>query len=197
MAKRMTEAARLYWKDIDVLEEARGELVEYLETIWSQAWEKLQSSWEHVEDDSEPFKIEHWADRQRPGRWYLNVKQGQPANFEIEISDPRRSDDWRFYNIRILCAQTHQKRLEKLASNAKGSITSIASAHGVSLEWESRNNMLHKADIEAIADDADSMSDRVVEGINKMLEWINESYSWMFDRKKEETQTETGQTESD
>jgi len=95
MSKRMTEAARLYWKDIDVLEEARSELVEYFDSVWSQTWERISSFFGETDNDSN-VKIESYQDRQKPGRYSIILKQAQPASFEIVVRDSRRSDDWRF-----------------------------------------------------------------------------------------------------
>jgi hypothetical protein len=179
----MTEAAKLYWKDIDVLEEARSELVEYFESIWSQTWDRI-SSLSGVGDNNSNIKIEHFLDRQRPGRYSINLKQGQPANFDITVSDPRRSDDWKFYNVKILCNQTHKRKLDKLSEDAKTSINKIASSHGIDIIWDGPNNVLHIADIEVIPDDAELMIDRIVEVIEKMIGWITEAYNWMLDQKE-------------
>ena len=183
MSKRMTEAAKLYWKDIDVLEEARSELVEYFDSVWSQTWEKISSLSGETDNESD-VKIEHFLDRQRPGRYSISLRQGQPAKFDITVSDPRRSDDWRFYNVKILCYQVHKRRLDKLSEDARTSIETIASSHGVDIVWDNPNNVLYKTDIEVVSDDADLVADRVVEVIEKMIGWIIEAYSWMIDQKK-------------
>jgi hypothetical protein len=178
----MTEAATLYWKDIDVLEEARSELVEYFESIWTQTWERI-SSLSGIDDNNSNIKIEHFLDRQRPGRYSINLKQGQPANFDITVSDPRRSDDWKFYNVKVLCYQTNKRKLDKLSADAKTSINKIASSHGIDIIWDGPNSVLYKADIEVISDDADLMIDRIVEVIEKMIGWVTEAYSWMIGQK--------------
>jgi hypothetical protein len=183
MSKRMTEAAKLYWKDIDVLEEARSELVEYFDSVWSQIWERIGFLSGETDNESD-VKIENYQDRQRPGRYSIILKQGQPANFEIVFSDPRRSDDWRFFNVKILCNQAHRRKLDKLSENARTSIETITSSHGVDIKWDKPKNVLYKTDIEVVSDDAGLIVDRVVEVIEKMIEWITEAYSWMLDPKK-------------
>jgi hypothetical protein len=183
MSKRITEAANLYWKDIDVLEEARSELVEYFDFVWSQTWERVSSLSGEIGNGSD-VKIENSLDRQKPGRYFINLKQEQPAGFEIQVSDPRRSDDWRFYNVKILCYQVHKRKLDKLSAGARASINEIASSHGVELIWDNPNNVLCKTDIEVISDNADLTVDRVVEVIEKNIGWITEAYSWMIDQKR-------------
>ena len=183
MSKRMTEAAKLYWKDIDVLEEARLELVEYFDSVWSQTWERISSLFGETDNDSN-VKIESYLDRQRPGRYSINLKQGQPSSFEIVISDPRRSDDWRFYNVIILCNQAQKGKLDKLSEDARSSINTIAISHGVDIIWDNPKNILYKTDIEVVSDDADLVTDRVVEVIEKMIGWITEAYSWMLDQNR-------------
>ena len=112
------------------------------------------------------------------------MRQGQPASFEITVSDPRRSDDLRFYNVKILCYQAHKRKLDKLSGDARTSIEAIASSHGVDIVWDNPNNVLYKTDIEVVSDDADLVADKVVEVIEKMIGWITEAYSWMIDQKK-------------
>jgi len=179
----MTEAAKLYWKDIDVLEEARSELVEYFDSVWSQTWERISSLSGEIDNESD-VNIEHFSDRQRPGRYSINLRQGQPARFEITVSDPRRSDDWRFYNVKVLCYQVHKRKLDNLSKNARSSINTIAASHGVDIIWDNPNNVLYKTDIEVSSDNADLVVDRVVEVIEKNIGWITEAYSWMIDQKR-------------
>ena len=184
MSKRITEAAKLYWKDIDVLEEARSELVEYFDFVWSQTLDRIKSLSGEIHDEF-GVSIEHYSDRVRPGRHTINLKQGKLARFEIAVSDPRRSDDWKFYNVKVLCYQVHKKKLDKLSVDARASIKEIASSHGVELEWNNKKHVLCKTDIEIISDNADLMVDRVVEVIEKNIEWISEAYSWMIVQKRE------------
>ena len=183
MSKRITEAAKLYWKDIDVLEEARSELVEYFDFVWSQTWERVSSLSGEIGNGSD-VKIENSLDRQKPGRYFINLKQEQPARFEIQVSDPRRSDDYRFYNVKILCYQVHKRKLDKLSAGARASINAIASSHDVELIWDNPNNVLCKTDIEVISENADLVVDRVVEIIEKNMGWITEAYNWMIDQKR-------------
>jgi hypothetical protein len=175
----MTEAAKLYWKDIDVLEEARWELVEFFDSVWSQTLERIIS----LADDSE-FKIDHYQDRQRPGRYTVNIIQGQPAKFDIRIDDPRRSDDSKYYNVKIQCYQAQKSKIDKLTKDARASITSIASSHGIDILWDRPKNVLCKTNIEVTSDDAELVVDRLFEVIEKMIGWITESYNWMIGQKK-------------
>jgi hypothetical protein len=183
MSKRMTEAAKLYWKDIDVLEEARLELVEYFDRVWSLTWEKI-SSFFAENDNEKKIKIELYQDRQRPGRYYISLKQGQPANFEVIVSDPRRSDDWRVYNLKIRCYQSHKNKIDKLFQNGRASINTIASSQGVDIDWEQSKNYIYTTNIEIDPDNADLVAEKLIEVIENMFGWITEAYTWMLSQGK-------------
>jgi hypothetical protein len=182
MAERMTEAAKLYWQDVDVLEEARSELVDFLDTVWSRTLDEVLSQMAQAVNESDSAKIEHYAERQRPGRWYINLKRSQPVNFDIVISDPRRSDNWKFYNIRLRSYQSHLKKIEEWGEDAKTALNSLALSHGLSLKWSEKKNILCGSDVELLPENADGTSNSLIEEILRYLTMINEMYDWMLSR---------------
>lgn len=182
MAKRMTEAAQLYWKDIDVLEEARNELVDYLDEVWRQTWEKILSLWEEGAETTDLKKPNHWADRQKRGQWTVFTPHEQPANIEIQIRDPRRSHDPKSYTVSLVCYQSNQKKLEKVSENAKGAVNAIANSHGIEIDWDTPDNwLLERRSIEVIPLDADLMSTEVAKVTYTHLSAIAEINKWMLE----------------
>jgi hypothetical protein len=191
MAKRMTEAAQLYWKDIDVLEEARGELVDYLEEVWEQAWGKILTHWEDGETTSDLKKPGSWADRQKPGFWGINTHQKQPANIDIHVRDPRRSEDPKFYTLSLVCSQPQQKKLQKISANAKDTVKTMAVSYGVEVDWVGpESHLLHKSHVEVIPSDADQTSTELAELVSKWLSMIVAINNWMLEQKIEESTSE-------
>jgi hypothetical protein len=139
MAEHMTEAAKLYCANIGVLEEARRELTVFLDNVWEQCWERVQTVWQ-----AEPYTQNRqmptvWKENTPPGRWHVNLRESK-IGIEVAVSDPRRSGDHQFYLVRLSTSNTQWKLLSRI-DGARAALGNIAGEIGMQLSWENPNEL--------------------------------------------------------
>lgn len=138
MTKRMTEPAQLYWKDLDVLEEARSQLVDFLEAVKQRFDDDRDQRWSQ-ETTNESESLEGWNDGSG-GKWTLFLK-GSPSRFYVTISDPRQArKDPGTYDLVVWIGKEKLRQLAKV-EGLLPELTSLAQDEGVRWDWEDREKL--------------------------------------------------------
>lgn len=173
MTKKMSKAAQLYWADIDVLEEARLELVEFLDAVW-EAWESnLDGAWSEVQTRWGEVEYYKWKENQpgRRGTWHVHVKDSA-SNFSITLMDPRRTErDARRIHLLLECNKSTQGKLRKRGDSAIKRITEVALGQDITLNWDAPNATWNDS-VEVEPESADATGERLADLTREYLEHI-------------------------
>jgi len=173
MAKHMTDAAQLYWHDLDVLEEARDELSQYFATVKGALTDHLCQIW--IEDDrndvktdaeaQERFNNRSWNSREFLGM--LGLKTGGKDEIPVKIEQP--NVDWGRDNftVRIGIGVAQKRQIEKVAG-VVDQLTAIAAENDISLCWEDTELYVRKVPFGA-TDDADDIGRALAETALELL----------------------------
>lgn len=182
MAKKpLQEAARLYFENLDVLDNARDELTSALNDFWDVAWPMIQ---ERLADDGEkaPYDKEN---KSTPGKITLyygkkerkELRPGKDAAFPMElwIWDPRESDDSSCYSVRLRCSKVGQQRMEEASPGAKAAIEELATSRGLQLDWDAPKKIVER---QIAVDSSDLMAtwEDVADTVAELLGLLREGY---------------------
>jgi hypothetical protein len=133
--ERLTDAAKIYWDNLDVLNEARSEFTGFLDDIYEQCKEQVEAAWLAVSEKNDAKSLDYWRERTPPGRWYINVPDS-PLELSIKISDPRRSPDRRNYAVTLATSEYRMRKMTKIAKNALEVFSTMGQDAGVPMNWD-------------------------------------------------------------
>ena len=114
----MTEAAGLYWKDMDVLEQARTQLLGYLSEVGEALTTKVDELWHAGKKTSALGPHHAWANQATPGWWEFAIDNDTNVCVLVNSPEHPENEDHRYYTICIDCKQIRQKVLLKRHPNA-------------------------------------------------------------------------------
>lgn len=165
MTKRMTEPAKLYWKDLDVLEEARTQLVEFLDVVKASFDEGVQTAWKK-EDLGEATQVVGWNDG-GGGRWFNHLDPTR-SRLQLSIADPRRArSDPSTYDV---VAWIPKSKLKE-ASRVEGMLDKVqefAVEEGLQWDW-SQSESLSTIHVPIKPESAEDTASLLVEEVLKLL----------------------------
>jgi hypothetical protein len=181
MSNQMAEKAQLYWEGLTALEEARSELVKYLEEIWNQVWERVVPHGVETAGEGENARPTFTRSKEdRAGEWWIYL----PAlriKMNIGVRDPRRSEDREVYSISVFCSMNSKRSLERIAPNSLDALSQLASALDVSTNW-SRPSELAVQTVRVNPQDATEVVGGIVEAIEKFLTFLERVDTWVRDQ---------------
>ena len=155
--EKLSDIAKDYLADFEVLTEARKEIEQQLANWWAEIFTKTVKPALLKEHEAEP---NIWENQNRPGMCHWRVRSGHPVY--LELLDPRASDR-RFYTVSVMIgSQPDLKKLSKQAAlitqmNKVARIQKVAWDAG--LNWD--NRQLASLDVEILADDPEETARQV------------------------------------
>jgi hypothetical protein len=111
MTTNLSEAARLYLADIDVLEEARGELDNYIEAVWKEFSAAVPFPGKPTFDHDGRVWA-GWADGCSPRYLYFATTTSGSV-FKLGVCDPFWSDEPRTFAVWLWCNKGDKTRIER------------------------------------------------------------------------------------
>jgi len=182
MTKKMTKAASLYWKDIDVLEEARMDLLEFLEAVWVSWKVMLDDRWPGSESQALSAKFWRYKENQsgRRGAWHLGIEGARPG-FEIILMDPRRTErDAESFHVVLLLNKSNMKKLNRMDDQVIDRILHLGRERGIELDFSHPAELWSDA-VKIVPGSAEDTGLQLAESTIEVLEHIV-----CFDRAVEE-----------
>ena len=182
--KKMPEAAQLYFKDWDVLDTAREELISVLDEFWPATWPVIQ---ERLQDSpAEEPRI--WENKASPGQWSLGYGPGkQPRGtkrklsalkMDVRIWDPRMSDNTSCYEVGLACSFPSQRELEHARPGAKAAIGRAAKKFDLTLDWDTPE-WLWGCEVAIDPMDLTATWDKVASEVVELLCFLHEGNKWV------------------
>ena len=173
MTKKMTEAARLYLKDIDVLEEARLDLVEFLEAVWESWASSLEGCWNEVQSQWGEVVYYQWKENQpgKKGTWHTGIEKAI-CGFAITLMDPRRTErEPTKLHLLLQTSKANLSRLRKRPDSAIERLTTAARDQDIDLRWDDPDELWSDS-IEIEPDSAETTGERLADLTREYLEHI-------------------------
>ena len=136
MARKITEAAKLYFKDRDVLEEARSELIEYSETICREIFDELMQMSKDLPEENALSNLYSWEDQKNPVNIWIHPDRELPINLKFILKDFRNTEQGGFsFNIRTTKGEI--RKFDKLPDASRQKIEKILRDNDVEpFSWE-------------------------------------------------------------
>ena len=138
MADRMSDAAKRYLENIDVLEEARTELREFLEAVWEEWRTRLDEAAEGAPGAADCPRFWRYKD-DKPGTrggWHMGVDGGL-LGVEITLLDPRRTHrSSAAIEVRLELNKTNWGKLQKRGVATVERLRAAGGASGLELELD-------------------------------------------------------------
>jgi hypothetical protein len=165
----MTEPARLYWKDVAVLEQARGEFVDYLDAVRRMSWERVQELWQ---EDPQTSKLQ--VPRVSPagkdsGHWWTNLGDIGSTGFGVDVFDPRLAETTEHDTVKLTINQSALRRLTRQRKSILREMSEVASGIGIALSWTDSYSISVER-VELNPDDATDTAQRLAEKIYQYLQ---------------------------
>lgn len=191
MSEKLSEAARLFLNDFDILNEARREVIQLFEAVWAGAKERFGgivgpsaellgrrlNSWEGYTDG-------------RRARWYLNFGSLAQAVVHDPDSPTSRFREPKQFVVGIEATSSWKKEMLSNGGRGKRKIEQLAKEHDYSLNWDNLPWFVEGAAIEVNVDDPAETGRLVAEALVEMLTFVNK----MVPGKEEEPAASDGAT---
>jgi len=185
MSEQMTEAAMLYWENLDVLTPACHEMTAYLDATSDHWWNRVEKKWQDQHGSADELIVKRWTHREDPGRWsvYLeNSKTGlevhvSKTGLHVQVSDPRRSGEVNHYQLILINTEQHRKELAKIGEQAFDTLTQLASESDIALR-PSGEPVLAEENLDFLTDSASELGDLVADTILNQLRFIAKFDTW-------------------
>jgi hypothetical protein len=171
MTQRMTEAARLYWKDLDVLEQARQELTDYLSTVQQAWWDRVRQLWQEDPRTSvygTPFL---GTGHKEPGHWWLQLVEGSLTGIRVDVRDARRIDAAQHFSVVLVITKADLKRLRRRGQGILAELSQVAGVAGLDFSWDDPYQ-LSGEHIDLDPDDSQDTAHRLAETVFRYLQAI-------------------------
>jgi hypothetical protein len=165
MTMSLSEAGRLYLSDADVLEEARGQLDQYLGAAWDAMLSALS-----LQGDARSCKVagRSWSFINLNGSGRCSIFDSQPqVAFQIGVCDPFRGDDKTTFTVWLQTTKGRRDRVER--ARAGDALAAVAQER--SFKFDLRDpDAVSFVEIPVDADDAEKLGQRVAAAIMEFLE---------------------------
>lgn len=169
MSKQMTEAARLYWKDLDVLEHARQEFADYLEFVQHEWSERVDQLWRKNPRTAALGPPRGGEAKQNPGYWWLGHPDSSATGVYIEVRDPRRLETTKDYAVQLAISKKSLKKLSQPGKAILERLGEVARTSGLDLSW-SDSTALSVERISLNPDDATDTAEQLAATIYQYLQ---------------------------
>ena len=180
MSEQLTEAAKLYWENLDVLGPARRELVAYLDATFEHWWQRVELRWQQESGFGHDGKLKCWTRREDPGRWSVYLEPSE-TGLEVQLSDPRRSGEVNHYKLALVITQQHRKELDKIGEEAFEMLKQLAAESEIELGI-SDDLELTDDHVEFLTDGASELGDLVADALLERLKIIAKFDDWLKSR---------------
>lgn len=166
MSTTLTEAARVYLKEHTLLEKARRELHEALDTVWRGAWERTKPELERMAGEY-GAGLNLWSNDSKPGHHEVCTKgrvRKLPA--VLVTRDPRVAREGEGIEL-VLFMRATERRDPALACERKH-FEDICRAEGMgTIEWRKSSEIWMKT--VPVADDLDHSAETLAEEMLTVL----------------------------
>lgn len=141
----MTKAADLYWKDMEILEEARSELFAFLDQVCELIATETAEGWANRGNPEN--SIDSWSNKASPGYMTWSLTAEEAKGFSVHVQDPRHSPDARFVVVKICVTKAVQDRLNKQHPKISEEVEQLSDQASTKFVWpeldESSQKKLH------------------------------------------------------
>jgi hypothetical protein len=164
MTTSLSEGARLYLKDMDVLEEARQQLSDFFTATFEEVVAALPVVDRRVfasTGENWTCTASHWEDQQV-------TFEAPKSVFYVGITDPIMGDRPGFFWIWMLLTQGKQKELIRRRGAAV--LTNLATERGVELSLTGTEQVVCSAWIDATSESAKELGGRLAETMRAFFE---------------------------
>lgn len=144
MTEKMTEAARLYWKDLDVLDHARSQLVDYLDSVQQKWWERVRQLWQEDPLTSGQRLGDRGTGHKSPGHWWLHLPGESSVEVRIDVYDPRRSEADGQCVVKLTVSNKGMDRLKEWGKSVLPELGEVACQTVSDFSWDDRENLSRK-----------------------------------------------------
>lgn len=171
MTKELTEAAGLYWKDLDVLEQARSEFVAYLDTVYETWWKLVRQLWQENPRTSGQKMPRLGKAQKNSGQWPLDLPGGGLKEMHVFVRDPRRLEASGQFCVELAISKVGIMRLKGRGETVLTELGEVARQARTDFSWHDPNR-LSKQGIGLNPDDAVETGKRLGKEVFKNLELL-------------------------
>ena len=181
----MTQAAELYSKDMDVLEQARKELHEYLDEVGAAIVEKVTSAWQNGEATSSLGKLEVWSNSANPTLIVFGVPVAGGSGVYVQIVGPRQNRaDHRYYSVSITTGGVPNfKKLQRHVPGLLPQLERLAQDSGLAFNRDNTRQRTEES-VPVRADDSSVLADEVAKRAYERLLLLVQLRKWAATSKK-------------
>ncbi len=178
MNPKMSDIAELYLKEIAVLEDARENLAEILDDIWTKIDQaSLPTLTEYA--DTIKMKVGKWDNKSDPGQHTRGLEGKTDIRFNLLIHDPRISRNG--YELIIECITQERAKLNR-DMKAQEHFEKIAKAADIQpIKWNKSH--IWRTDIQVHAADLERTAADVTSKLCAAYKLFTDFNAWMRSRK--------------
>jgi len=159
----MTDPAKLYLKDLDILEEARSQLVEFLDTVKKCFDDDIKERWRQ---DGGEQNLSGWKAK-GGGQWNVYI-DWKDAALRVVISDPRQArQDPSTFDVVAFTAKKNVDQIRR-SESLQASLAALAEEESLSWDWANHDRLciLH---VPLIPESAEDTASQLIEEAMRFL----------------------------
>jgi hypothetical protein len=177
MGEKLSDAARLYLNDFDVLNEAHQEVMELFNSVWKACIREINGS-----EDEKNLKPKDFVGRKVTGMWSKNQTSDWSGKMYLwfinglsaVVADPTRDGQERkSFVVGIEATRGWIAQMKAGGGDGKTATSRVADARGISVNWDDHTWFVRAPAIEIDIDAPEKTGRDVADKLDEMLKHID------------------------